>query len=59
MDKRTINIILDVIVIILVSVALIYFYVHLQEFKTLSSDVCRLCEAKTGGICQSNNFYLP
>lgn len=40
------------LILILVWVLLAtYVVINIQEFKALNSDVCRLCEAKTGGQC--------
>lgn len=40
-----------VLIIVLVSIGA-YVYVEIESFKTLGKDVCRLCEAKTGGTCK-------
>ena len=41
----------NIILILVIAAVGIYLWKNLSDFKTLSSDVCRLCEAKTGGIC--------
>ena len=43
----------NVILVIVIIAIGFYIYLNLQDLKTLSGDVCRLCEEKTGGVCQT------
>ena len=43
----------NVILVIVIIAIGFYIYSNLQDLKTLSGDVCRLCEVKTGGVCQT------
>jgi len=53
MDKQTIIIISNILIIISLSIVGLYLYFNLDEAKALMSDPCRACEEKTGGICSS------
>lgn len=46
-----IRIVSNIILLIVFLLIGYYIYSEIDNFKTLSSDVCRLCEQKTGGKC--------
>ena len=50
---RIIGIVLDVILILLLTSALIYFYSQKEEVSLMFKDPCRACEEETGGFCYS------
>ena len=54
-ERYNFSIITNVILIIVIVCIGVYVVMNLEEFKSLSSDVCRLCEEKTGGTCS----YIP
>lgn len=41
----------DSILIVVGLMILFYVFIHIEEFKTLSHDVCELCKKKTGATC--------
>jgi hypothetical protein len=52
MDKRTINIYLDVVVIILIVIAAAYLYFNWSWINYLfGSDFCKICSERTGAVC--------
>lgn len=53
---RKINIWLDVIGIILLLAAFIYFYMHLPDVRLMLSDPCQVCMNKTGATCFIHNL---
>ncbi|HEY0088233.1 MAG TPA: hypothetical protein VGB37_05280 [Candidatus Lokiarchaeia archaeon] len=53
-NNKTFQKIIDIIRILLFVVAVIILIVlltNINEIKTLTYDVCRLCQEKTGAIC--------
>jgi len=50
------SIITNVILICVFVIIGVYIYFNLEEFKQLGSDVCRLCETKTGGVCLASGY---
>lgn len=49
--SNRIKIVADIILIIVILGIGWYVYSEIDNFKLLGSDVCRLCEEKTGGKC--------
>lgn len=49
--SNQIKIVADIFLIMILLAIGLYLYFNIEEFKTLGKDVCRLCEAKTGGFC--------
>lgn len=49
--SNRIKIIMDVTVIVIILGIGFYVWNNIEAFKALGSDVCRLCEQKTGGLC--------
>ena len=50
------KIIADIILIIVIVAISIYVIYNIESFKTLSQDVCRLCELKTNATCRTYSF---
>lgn len=50
-DIKKILAILDIIVIILVLFAFVYFFIHRTEFIDVLNGACKVCEQKTGSVC--------
>jgi hypothetical protein len=59
MDKQTIIIISNILIIISLSIVGLYLYFNLDEARALMSDPCRACEEKTGGICANLQTLHP
>jgi hypothetical protein len=51
MDKRNIQIALDIFVIILILIGAIYIYLNWDWLHSAVTDPCQVCMDKTGGIC--------
>jgi hypothetical protein len=51
MDKQTLTIITNLILIALLLGVAIYVYINLEDVKLMAQDPCRVCEHKTGGKC--------
>lgn len=49
--SNRIKIIADVVLIVVLLGIVLYIYSEIENFKALGTDVCRLCEEKTGGQC--------
>lgn len=47
--RRTL--IADIILIILISSLAVYLILNIEHFKTIGSDVCKLCMEKTKAVC--------
>lgn len=48
------KVITNIILIIVLSIIAIYVIMEIENFKTLGSDVCMLCEQKANAVCISN-----
>lgn len=58
LNKR--KILADIILIIVLVGITTYIVMNLEHFKEIGSDVCKLCEERTGGQCLAtnlNDFY--
>lgn len=51
MEKDTINIIVNLILIVLLIGIALYIYINIDEVKLMVKDPCKICEEKTGGLC--------
>ena len=51
MNQNTIKIAADIILIIVIIGIGIYIFINIEEFKALSSNVCKMCMEKTGSKC--------
>lgn len=50
LNKR--RIVMDLIVISMFLFGLYYIVSNIEFAKVMNGDVCRICEEKTGGLCQ-------
>lgn len=48
-----VKILLNIVLIIVVCLTVIYLTLQISTIKELAHDPCRICEAKTGGLCVS------
>jgi len=53
MEKQTVIIITNIILIVVLLSVGLYLFFNYEQAILISSDPCRLCEEKTGGVCLS------
>lgn len=56
MRRKTIALIADIILILVISLIGIYVWKNIEYAKMMDGDPCRICEDKTGGKCIAENL---
>jgi len=58
MNKQTINLIVNILLVFFLLGIAVYLFTHYEEVKLLTQDPCKVCEAKTNSRCSIVPYYM-